>query len=432
MTNTPGSTTPGPSDSPEPDGGTGPDPAPSATPERPVQSQTADRPVPPVPPQALPQHPDTHPGWSPQQPPANTTGWARWTPPQGSRPPLPPAQGGPRWGGPPPPNGWQQQGPWTRPAAPQPGVIPLRPLDVGEILNGSIATLRRHWRAILSVTFAVALVTQAIAVVVEGLFTDNSSIQKIENNDHPSAHDVLHALRDAYAGLGLTAIIAALGVLTATAMLTMVTSRATLGRTVSVGEAWREARPRVGRLIGLSFLLVFLYIAVLVVTVLPGILVAAAGSSDGGAALAVLGACAGMVLMVWLWILLSLAPPALMLENQSIVGAMKRSVKLVRGAWWRVLGVELLTVVITYIASAIIELPFTLLSAAFTNESFSSFYNSDSNPSWTFLIITGIGAVIGSMFTLPISAGSVTLLYIDQRIRRESLDIELTKAAQQD
>lgn len=186
-----------------------------------------------------------------------------------------------------------------------------------------------------------------------------------------------------------------------------------------------------GRLIGLSFLLVFLYIAVLVVTVLPGILVAAAGSSDGGAALAVLGACAGMVLMVWLWILLSLAPPALMLENQSIVGAMKRSAKLVRGAWWRVLGVELLTVVITYIASAIIELPFTLLSAAFTNESFSSFYNSDSNPSWTFLIITGIGAVIGSMFTLPISAGSVTLLYIDQRIRRESLDIELTQAAQQ-
>ncbi|SEG78339.1 hypothetical protein SAMN05216223_1113 [Actinacidiphila yanglinensis] len=424
MTNTPGWTTPGPSDSPEPDDGTGPDT--SATHEEPTVGQNFESPAPAentVPAQAA------RPGWSHRQPPPNANGWARWTPPPGVQAPKPPEQGGPRWGGPPTLNGWQQQGPWSRPAAPKPGVIPLRPLNVGEILDGSIATLRLHWRAIVGVTFAVGVVTQAIAVAVQGLFTDDSSIKKIENDSHPSAHDVLHALRDAYAGLGVTIVVAALGVLAATAMLTMVTSRAVLGRSVNVGEAWREARPRMGRLIGLSFLLVFLYVAVLAVAIVPGILVAAAGSTGGGAALAVLGACAGLVVMVWLWILLSLSPPALMLEDQSIVGAMKRSAKLVRGAWWRVLGVELLTAVLTYIASAIIELPFTLVSAAFTNDSFASFYSSDSNPSWTFLVVSGIGAVVASTFTLPISAGTVTLLYVDQRIRRESLDIELTQAA---
>ncbi|WP_202233943.1 hypothetical protein [Actinacidiphila reveromycinica] len=426
MTNTPGSTTPGPSDSPEPDGGTGPGPAPS--PQLPEQDRPA---APSVPPEASLHRPDPGPGWSAQQPPADANGWGRWTPPPGSRSPLPPSQGGPRWGGPPAPNGWQQQGPWSRPAAPQPGVVPLRPLDVGEILGGSVATLRRHWRAILGVTATVALVTQAIAVVVQGSYTDDGSLEKLEDTDHPSAHDLLHGLRDAYAGLGLTVVVAALGVLTATAILALVTSRAVLGRTVAVGEVWREARGRFGRLVGLALLLVGLYVAVLGIGVLPGVLVAAAGVSDGGAALAVLGACAGLVVMVWLWILLSLSPPALMLENQSVVGAMKRSAKLVRGAWWRVLGVELLTVLVTYIASAIIELPFTILSSAVTNESFSSFYNSDSSPGWTFLVVNGIGAVVGSMVTLPVSSGTVTLLYIDQRIRRESLDIELHQAAEQ-
>jgi hypothetical protein len=430
MTNSPGWTTPGPSDSPEPDDGTGTGPDPSAAYGQPGPAAPADSPNPTEP---LPDA-GTRPGWSYQQPPPNNTGWARWAPPGDGRPPLPPLppqQGGPRWGATPQPNGWQQQGPWSLPPAPKPGVIPLRPLNVGEILDGSIAALRRHWRAVLGVTAAIALITQGIEVVVQGLFVDNTSLQKLQDDSHPSAHDVLHAMKGAYAGLGLTSAVIGAGVLTATAMLTVVTGRAVLGRTVTAGDAWRSMRPRLLQLVGLSFLLVLLYAVVLAATLLPGGLIALAGSSNGGAALMALGGCGGVVLVLWLWILLSLAPPAMMLEGQSIVGAMKRSAKLVRGTWWRVLGVELLAFVITGIASAIIELPFSLLSGAVTNDGITSFYSADNNPSWTYLIIAGIGAVIASAITLPVNAGVITLLYMDQRIRRESLDIELTRAAEQ-
>ena len=55
--------------------------------------------------------------------------------------------------------------------------------------------------------------------------------------------------------------------------------------------------------------------------------------------------------------------------------------------------------------------------------------NGTSDLGWTFLIISGIGSVIGSMITFPISAGVTVLLYIDQRIRREALDLELARAA---
>ena len=48
---------------------------------------------------------------------------------------------------------------------------------------------------------------------------------------------------------------------------------------------------------------------------------------------------------------------------------------------------------------------------------------------WTYLIVSGIGSVIGSMITFPIAAGVIVLLYIDQRIRREALDLDLARAA---
>ena len=37
--------------------------------------------------------------------------------------------------------------------------------------------------------------------------------------------------------------------------------------------------------------------------------------------------------------------------------------------------------------------------------------------------------VIGAMITFPITAGVTVLLYIDQRIRREALDLDLARAA---
>ncbi|WP_051951045.1 hypothetical protein [Actinacidiphila yeochonensis] len=84
------------------------------------------------------------------------------------------------------------------------------------------------------------------------------------------------------------------------------------------------------------------YVVVLLIAMLPGILLIAAGSDDAGAALTVLGAIVGSACVIWLWVLLSLAPPALVLERQKVFAALKRSAKLVRGAWWRVLGIQIL------------------------------------------------------------------------------------------
>ncbi|GAA3232089.1 hypothetical protein GCM10020256_47200 [Streptomyces thermocoprophilus] len=154
-----------------------------------------------------------------------------------------------------------------------------------------------------------------------------------------------------------------------------------------------------------------------------------AGQTEAGAGLIVIGALLAGVVALWMLIRFSLASPALMLEKQTIGKSLRRSTKLVRGSWWRVFGIQLLATIIANIVAAIVVVPFTLIGAATSDDSFSGFVEGDGGLSWAFLIISGIGAVIGSTITFPISAGVTVLLYIDQRIRREALDLELGRAA---
>ncbi|MGW1029293.1 DUF7544 domain-containing protein [Streptomyces sp. NPDC002577] len=372
--------------------------------------------------------------WSKEQPPPG-----RWSAPGPQSSDQPPPRAGSGWGGQQPPrapggygggagNGWG--GNWGGPPpAAKPGVIPLRPLGVGEILDGAVSTMRTHWRTVLGISLAVAVVTEIVVVLLQGLVLDDSSTAAF-NDPNASLDEVTRALGDALLNSGVVVLISMLGTIVATALLTTVTSRAVLGKSVSIQEAWRDARPQLLKLFGLTFLLPLIALAIVGVGVLPGLLVAVAGAAEAGSALAVLGALAAAVVALWLMVRFSLASPALMLEKQGIVKSMSRSAKLVRGAWWRVFGVQLLATIIANIVASIIVIPFALLAGALSGNGITGLFDSTAGDvGWTFLIISGIGSVIGSTLTFPITAGVTVLLYIDQRIRREALDLELARAA---
>lgn len=325
-----------------------------------------------------------------------------------------PAWGG-GWGGPPP--------------AAKPGVIPLRPLGVGEILDGAVSTMRTYWRTVLGISLTVAVVTEILVILLQGLVLNDTSTASL---DDPSATagELTRALGEVMLSSSAVFLISLIATVAATALLTTVTSRAVLGRSVSTGEAWRDARPQVVKLLGLIVLLPVIAAGIVLAGTLPGILVAVFGNADGGVALAVLGGIGAGIVALWLMIRFSLASPALMLEKQGVLKSMGRSAKLVRGSWWRVFGIQLLAGIISSIISAIVVIPFTFLAALFSGDGIASLLNnSGGDLSWTFLVISGLGSVIGSMITFPISAGVTVLLYIDLRIRREALDLELARAA---
>ncbi|MER7759236.1 hypothetical protein [Streptomyces sp. NPDC097619] len=372
------------------------------------------------------------PRWSKEQPPpgqwsapapdgTGTPGPAQGPAPQ---PPAPDAgrgwarSGTPQQGwGTPYPNG-PQAGGWGAPPAAKPGIIPLRPLAVGEILDGAVTTMRRYWRTVLGISLALGIVAQLVITLIQGFALDGTA-PAAEPGDVDAALDQMQA---SLASSGLAAAVTLLGTVVATAMLTMVFSRAVLGKPSDIGTVWREARPRLLPLFGMTLLLALMVVAVIGVGLLPGLLTQSLG-------LAFLGGAIGVGVATWLWIRFALASPALMLEKQGIGKALGRSAKLVNGSWWRIFGISVLAQIMISIVQGIIVLPFSLIGMVVSGDGISGFVNGTGELGWAFLIIAGIGSVIAFTVTLPITAGVTVLLYIDQRIRREALDLELARAA---
>ncbi|MFJ9347011.1 hypothetical protein [Streptomyces sp. NPDC101237] len=420
----------------------------------PGASAPADRPVPAGPAEQPSEQPgtgpqDSGPKWSKDQPPAGQWSAPTGAPAPGQAPPPPPP--GPGWGGRPPgggyggyggpggPGGYGPPGGYGAwgggwggpPPAAKPGVIPLRPLGVGEILDGAVSTMRTYWRTVLGISLTVAVVTQVAVILLQGFVLNDTETTDALNEPGASLREVSRAAGEVMAGSGAVLLISLVGTIIATALLTTVTSRAVLGRSVTIGEAWRDARPQVLRLFGLIVLLGLIAVGVLLVGALPGIVVAIAGGPGGAiAALLIVGILGGAVVTLWLMIRFSLASPALMLEKQGITKSLGRSAKLVRGSWWRVFGIQILATIIANVISSIAVIPFAVIAAILSGDGYSGFLEStNTSVGWTFLVISGIGSVIGSMLTFPINAGVTVLLYIDQRIRREALDLELARAA---
>ncbi|WP_055496157.1 DUF7544 domain-containing protein, partial [Streptomyces albus] len=345
-----------------------------------------------------------------------------------------PAAPGPGWNQ----GGWNQggwnQGGWhngwaRQPLPPKPGVVPLRPLGVGEILDGSVSTMRAHWRTVLGISLAVAVITELVSALVMGLWLGDTSseLDALAETDNPSMDDVSGALTSAFSSLSVVAVVSMLGSVIATAMLTVVVSRAVLGRNVTLGEAWRDSRPQLLRLLGLLIVIPLLVSVAFLVCLLPGLLLSFGGSANLGIALLFLGFLGGLAAGAWIWVRFCLAPPALMLEKQGLLAALRRSGKLVSGSWWRILGIQLLAFLLISAISFVAALPTTVISALFTGGS--TLTDTAAATGWTPLIINGIGSVIASTISLPLNAGITALLYLDQRIRREALDLELARAA---
>ncbi|MES9555532.1 glycerophosphoryl diester phosphodiesterase membrane domain-containing protein [Streptomyces sp. NPDC007076] len=354
--------------------------------------------------------------WSPAQPSAG-----QWSPPSapGTGPGAPPPAAG--WGGGPQGPGWGQP-----PLAAKPGVIPLRPLGVGEILDGAVSTMRAHWRTVLGITLTVSVITQIAIILVERFLLPEPA--QIDPN--ATGTEVLRQASDSAQSAVFNGVpsmlITMIATLVTTSVLTVVISRSVLGRPVTLSDAWAEARSRLPQLLGLTLLLALISAAIMAVGLLPGMLI----GSAAGAGLVVIGFTAALAVVIWLMVRFCLASPALMLERQSITASMRRSAKLVRGAWWRTFGILALTAALTLVVALVITIPFTLIAMIVDGGGIgSALTNGTTNFGWPFLIVSGIGEVIITTITYPLSAGVMALLYIDQRIRREALDLELARAA---
>ncbi|MFJ3881972.1 hypothetical protein ACIPW5_31580 [Streptomyces sp. NPDC090077] len=358
--------------------------------------------------------------WSATQPPPGH--WSSPAPGQTPPPAAPPAPQpqAPGWGtGTGTGSPYQYPGGWgSTPPAAKPGVIPLSPLGLGEILDGSVGILRGHWRSVLTVSLVVAALSQIALLLVQRAWLGSLPVA----DDTLTPSQALDVMGNAALFYGFQYFLEILGLVLVTALLAPVVSRAVLGQASTVSGTLKAAGPLAPRLTALIGMLLLGAVGAVVLPLLPGIL-------TGSPVLTALGIPFGIVLLAWFYVTFALAPPALMLERGSAVAALKRSAKLVKGAWWRIFGISLLTWVIRVITAMVITAPFAGLALLLSPEGLSGLLDGTAALSWTFLVISAIGGIVGSTVTVPMQTGVTTLLYIDQRIRREALDLELARAA---
>jgi hypothetical protein len=212
-----------------------------------------------------------------------------------------------------------------------------------------------------------------------------------------------------------------------TGLLTVVIGRLVLGHKITAGEAWRIARPRVPALVGATLLIPLILIGVWAVYAV--VLVICALANAPGALIGLLagvGAIAAIVLTIWFSIMFRMAGPAVVLEREGPARALARSWRLVRGSFWRVLGVTLLAGLIVLVTAGVLQIPFGLL-AAMAGGGNSLLPSTGGNVAS--ILISAVGGVVAGAVARPISAGVAVLLYVDLRMRREGLDLVLQTAA---
>jgi hypothetical protein len=327
--------------------------------------------------------------------------------PYDPQPPLPPEHAGP-WAGP-------------VPADPEPGGVPLRPLNLGEIVVGAITTIRRNPRTTLGFTAVVMVLCSAPAAVLDELI-----VRSLKANNAVSLSGQAFIIRILLL-VFTTPILLFTGDAILTGMLTAVVSQSVLGRRLSVAEAWRVARPRTLRLAGARLLSLLVAIAVVIGAAVFFVTV---GVGLGPVRPLVFPAAVLtiVVLVTFFTARFSVAAPAVGLEQKKPTESLSRSWRLVRSCTWRVAGFVLLIYLMAGLVTVTVEIPFDMFTRAADPGLFGGLFALRSGVGDPTAIGTGVaalGGIIVGTLTWPFLATARVLLYLDLRMRKEGLHFAL-------
>ena len=405
----------------------------------------------------------------PQQPPAEPEGWngraGQQVPDDGQQPQQQPQQ--PQWGQyaqPQPPQQQPQQQPqqpqwgqYGQPgmqsgftnyvAPPKPGVIPLRPLGLGEILDGAFQAARRNGKAMFGSALLFQLATTALTLLVMFLTLGKflSEVFGMDpntfNESDPAAMEALGSgLISFSVSILLASFLAVIIQMVLQGALVVPVLRAVLNRKTSFGQMWHLTRPRVGSLLLLAIL--YAVATLLAILVFTGILVAlflAMGLLDnstagvlGAVALAVVLSLPFLALGVWIGTKVLLAPAAIVVENIGAIAGIKRSWQLTRNNFWRTFGTSILAAIIAGVIAGIITTPVSFLAGLIMPMLLGANPTPEQAITQMMLIqaVSGVvGAIVGAV-TLAFQAGVMALIYVDLRMRRDGFDIALLKESE--
>ena len=292
---------------------------------------------------------------------------------------------------------------------------PLRPMTLGEILDRTFNLYRNNFLLFAGIAVVPPAFMLVVQVIQAGMVTAPG---------HPRNASVAFA---AAGGLGMIIGVIAyvVGVAVAHAATIFAVSAVHLDRTTSIGESYGRVRGHYGRVawvifqaalrsFGLSVLLIILAAVAMPLAIKGG------GRAAGAlvAIIVILAVIVAAIIGVVLYLRYSLAVPACVLEELKASTAIKRSVTLTAGVRGQIFVIYFLMGVITYIVMFVFLIPATFLAALVAKGS----------PA-VVTLFAALATFLAGTLAGPIATIALSLVYFDQRVRKEAFDIQLMMAA---
>ena len=298
----------------------------------------------------------------------------------------------------------------------RPGILSLRPLTFGELVDAAVKHIRRSPGPVLSASLLVLVVASAPAVVLAGLAARGSWYADLGADavvDQSGSFWLVLLF-----GVGFASLVLVGG-------LSYSVGEAILGRRPSLGEIVRAMRPRVLPLLGLAVLITGGLALPLLLLVLLVALAVQANSLLGTAVVVILGGLAVAAWSVFLVTRTCVAGCAVVLERRGVFAALNRSWALTSKAFWRtairLIVVALICVVVFWVISLPLLIAWSLVSSVFAL--------SPSMEALSTSLGLAVATLLSASVVAPFAAGAACLHYVDQRMRKEGFDLVLQRAA---
>lgn len=277
-------------------------------------------------------------------------------------------------------------------AAPQPGIIPLRPLSISEILSAAVTVVRKHFVALGSLALGFAALSSAalIAVLVasgdwsryvngELLAGLEEAVKAGKTPELPVAFMV---------GLLLSVIISMVGSVLTSGFATVYTAQDAIGHPSPFALIRSRVVGRFWTLLALALVVGVCVALGLVALIVPGVL----------------------IYLAW-----AVCAPVAVMEKTGLSQSLKRSATLTKGFRPRVLGITLVALLISALIGNVVD----------------SIVGSVATSSMSAVVIGDIVAIVLASITQSWFAAVIALIYVDLRLRKENLGAALAAAAGQ-
>ena len=348
-----------------------------------------------------PQDREPTPNWSPAGLPPNTP------PPTG-----PPMQ----------PPSYSRQAPLPQIpmlTAHKPGIVALRPLQLGDILDGAVRSVRFNPKSMvgLSAIVLAAFLVPSAAIGVGATHLVVRALSRVGPEFQSLVGIPSSLIQMFFTELATTLL---------SGVLVYVVGQAVLGRKPDVGQTWQAIRGGVPALLGLILLTLMFSLLATALLIGPGVALLINNDIAAGLLLLLLGIAGLVAVSLFVTTKISLAGPAIVLEGHGVLAGLRRSFGLTKGAFWRILGITLLAGLLAGVAAYLLELPFQVAGLAIM-----AIAGQDTESGQIGVtLVSHLSALLAGAITTPFLAAVTGLLYIDRRMRLEALDVVLLREAQ--